>query len=222
MKSVLAWHFTGDKLRNGEAIPKQGEWLEIDGKPIMCKRGLHASRHPYDALKHAPGAALHRVRLDGTILIGNDKLVATRRKIIWTLPPEIMQPLMWDFVRYCARSVLHLWDAPDVVKQYLKTGDESLKAASLAASRATLRAASRDASWDASRAALWDASRDASRAASWAASGAASWDASRAAVWAASRAASQAASWDASGAAEESKHRKYILAAIIKERKANR
>ena len=210
MKSVLAWHFTGDKLRNGEAIPKQGEWLEIDGKPIMCKRGLHASRHPYDALKYAPGAALHRVSLDGTIIVGNDKLVATRRKIIWTLPPEIMQPLMWDFVRYCARSVLHLWDAPDVVKQYLKTGDESLKAASLAASRATLRAASRDASWAASRA----ASRAASQAASWDASWDTSWDASRPASW--------DASWAASRPAEKSKHRKYILAAIIKERKANR
>ena len=132
MKSVLAWHFTGDKLRNGEPIPEQGEWLEIDGDPIMCSRGLHASKHPYDALKYAPGAALHRVRLDGTILIDNDKLVATRRKIIWIVPPEIMQPLMWDFARYCARSVLPLWDAPDIVKEYLKTGDESLRDAARA------------------------------------------------------------------------------------------
>ena len=152
-RSILAWHFSGDKLRNGEPIPKQGEWLKIPEQPIMCQRGLHASRHPYDALKYAPGAALHRVRLAGTILVGDDKLVATRRKIIWTVPPEIIQPLMWDFARYCAISVLHLWDAPDVVKEYLKTGDESLQVAA----RAAANSAAKDAAKDAARAAAYSA-----------------------------------------------------------------
>jgi len=207
MKSVLAWHFTGDKLRNGEAIPKQGEWLEIDGKPIMCKRGLHASRHPYDALKHAPGAALHRVRLDGTILIGNDKLVATRRKIIWTLPPEIMQPLMWDFVRYCARSVLHLWDAPDVVKQYLKTGDESLRAAANFAACSAANSAANSAAYSAANSAAYSAANSAANYAAYSAA----YSAANSAAYSAANYAAYSAAYSA----EELDQRKYLKAAIV-------
>jgi len=185
-KSVLAWHFTGAKLHNGEPIPAQGEWLEFCGTPIMCTQGLHASLHPYDALKYAPGLNLHRVRLDGEIHKGDDKLVATRRKIIWTLPESVMQPLMWDFARHCALSVIHLWDAPDVVKQYLETGNESLRAAA--------RAAARNAAWNAAWAAAWAAARNAALN------------------------AARAAAWDTI----EGEQRKYLLSAIMDQRKATK
>ena len=28
MKKNLAWHFVGDRLRDGRPVPKDGEWLE--------------------------------------------------------------------------------------------------------------------------------------------------------------------------------------------------
>ena len=52
-----------------------------------------------------------------------------------------------------------------MVLEYLRTGDESL------------RAAARAAAWDAARAAAWDAAGAAAGAAAWAAAGAAAWDA---------------------------------------------
>ena len=30
-KSILAWHFVGAKLRNGDPVPPDGEWLEWKG-----------------------------------------------------------------------------------------------------------------------------------------------------------------------------------------------
>ena len=63
----------------------------------------------------------------------------------------------------CALDVIHLWDAPPVVKKYLKTGDESLRAAAWAAAGDAARAAAGAAAGDAARAAAW--------AAAWAAAG---------------------------------------------------
>ena len=87
-------------------------------------------------------------------------------------------------------SVIHLWDAPDVVRQYLETGDESLRDAAQAAAQVAV--------WDAAQAAR--ATRDAAQAARDAAQAAratraAAWDAARA-TRAAARAATQAAAWD--------------------------
>ena len=82
------------------------------------------------------------------------------------------------FARECASDVLHLWDAPQVVKDYLATGDESI------------RTAAWTAAWTAAGAAAGDAAR------------AAAWTAARAAEGAAARAAARAAAWAAAGAAE--------------------
>jgi hypothetical protein len=93
------------------------------------------------------------------------------------------------FARRVALDVIHLWDAPPIVKEYLETGDESKRAAAWAAAR--------DAAWDAARDAAWAAARDAARAAAWAAAWDTAWDA----AWAASRAAARDAARDASMAA---------------------
>ncbi len=47
----------------------------------------------------------------------------------------------------CASSVVHLWDAPEVARQYLATGEESLREAATAArsAAATARSAARSA-----------------------------------------------------------------------------
>lgn len=147
MNTRTGYHFTGDTLRNGEPLPKIGEWLEFKGEVVPCQSGLHMSEHPFDALKYAPGNLLHHVILGGEMVSHCDdnvidKWCGSRRKILATINAEKM---LRDFTRWNALNVIHLWKAPDIVKKYLETGDESL------------RAAARDAAW----AAAWAAARDA-------------------------------------------------------------
>jgi hypothetical protein len=204
---VKAYHFVGDTLRDGRPIPKNGEWLEHDGEIVICSSGLHASECPFDALQFATGNTLCLVEMDGDIQRQPDKLVAHRRKIIKRIDAE---PLMREFARWSALQVIELWNAPDVVRQYLTTGDESLRDAA----RDAARAAARDAAW----AAAWDAARDAARDAAWAAA----WDAARAAArdaaWAAAWAAARAAARDAARAAarddQRDRFRKMVDAAF--------
>ena len=67
-KTVRAWHFVGDTLRDGSPIPADGVCLEYKGALRMCESGLHASRHPFDALQYAPGNALCLVECGGEIV----------------------------------------------------------------------------------------------------------------------------------------------------------
>ena len=162
---MLAWHFLhkGGLLRDGHSPPPDGEWLEYDGPIMPCKSGLHASEHPFDALTYAPGAILCRVELEGELQSHGeptDKWVGRRRKIVWR---HDATPLLREFARWCASQVLHLWYAPQVVKDYLATGDKSLRDAAWAAARDAASAAAMDAAsaaaWAAARAAAWDAQR---------------------------------------------------------------
>ena len=200
----MAWHFTNGKLRDGQDVPADGKWLHFEGKPRMCECGLHASRRVIDALQYAPGQTVHRVVVkDIADENKNDKLVASSRLILWR--HELPDDLLRQFARECALSVIDLWDAPAVVREYLETGDEKLRAAARDAARGAARdaawdaargaawAAARDAAWDAARGAAWAAARDAARDAARGAARDAAWDAARGAAWAAAR----DAAWDA-------------------------
>ncbi len=149
--STLAWHFVGDTLRDGSPIPDNGAVLQHEGPLEMCASGLHASKRIRDALWYAPGGTICRVRLSGERLGDADKIVAAERKIIWRVNGE---DLLREFARACALDVIDLWDAPDIVREFLETGNEELRAAA----------------WDAAWAAAWDAARDAAWAAVWASS----------------------------------------------------
>ena len=166
LKKNLAWHFVGATLRDGSPIPPDGKWLVFDGKCVMCESGLHASRNPFDALQFAPGATLCLVQIDGIEGEQSDKIVCRRRKIIARMDAT---ELCRYFAAQAALSVAHLWDAPDVVLDFLMTGDESLRVAAGVAARDAARDAAwhaaRDAAWDAARVAAWDAARDAARGA---------------------------------------------------------
>jgi len=168
---IEAWWFSsGKKLPYGDGrIIKIGRTHKVKGNIELCKNGLHASRKLLDALGHAGGSVIWRVELSGKIKKDTDKLCASSR--LYLEGGIDISDCLRKFARMCALDVIHLWDAPKVVVDFLKTGDEKLRAAS--------RAASKDS-------ASWAASCDTSRAASWAAS------------WNASRAASCAASWNAS------------------------
>ena len=179
MKKNLAWHFVGEKLRDGRPVPADGEWLEYKGSLVLCESGLHWSRQPFDALQYAPAATLCLVEIGGEIVEkkGDDKGISSRRKIIARMDAT---ELLRYFARMQALSVIHLNEDicnSEVVCDYLMTGDESLRAAAWAAAwaaaRDAARAAARAVAWDAARAAAWDAAWDAARAAAWAAARAA-------------------------------------------------
>ena len=145
---MKAWHFVGEKLRNGEPVPPDGKWLRWNGPLEMCKTGLHASVEPFDALRYAPGPVLCLVEVSGEIVKGNDKLVCSQRKIICRMDATEM---LHYFARMQALSVIHLYPngTDDVVFDYLMTGDEALRAAAWDASCAAI--ASGAATWDAAR-----------------------------------------------------------------------
>lgn len=173
--TTMAWHFVGDTLRDGRPVPPDGEWLVHEGVVVMCKSGLHASRDPFDALRYAPGPILCRVECRGVFREDEDKLVCSERRIVQRA--DATEALRY-FARMQALSVIHLWtaDPPDVVLDYLMTGDESARAAAWDAGRA--------AAWTGARAAAW-AAWAATRAAAGKRPSAAAWDAAQAAAWSA-------------------------------------
>ena len=162
---MLAWYFAPDdrKLRYGDSRKvRQGVAHKVEGPLALCKRGLHASISLRDALSYAPGSVLCRVRLSGAVVKGKDKACATERTYLRVAKAD---KALAEFARKCALRVVHLWKAPEVVVRYLKTGDESIRAAAYAAAYAAVRdAAARDAR-AAARAAAHAAARAAARAA---------------------------------------------------------
>jgi hypothetical protein len=134
---IRAWHFVGNTLRDGSPVPPDGVWLKHRGVLRMCESGLHASLQPFDALQYAPGSTLCLVDCGGHIYEGDDKLVCSRRRIVCRMDATEM---LHYYTRMRALSVIHLWNAPDVVLDFLMTGDESLQDAAQVAAHAAERA----------------------------------------------------------------------------------
>jgi len=155
---MLAYHFTRDKLRDGRPVPPVGEWLEHEGEIDPCVCGLHASEHPFDALRYSPGNMLHRVALEGDLQPHGDppdKWAGRRRRILATIDAE---PLLREFARWCAIQVIDLWAAPPIVREYLETGDECRREAAREAAREAGAAGEAAwAAWAAAWAAAWEA-----------------------------------------------------------------
>jgi hypothetical protein len=216
-ESVMGWHFTGPTLRDGRPIPVVGEWLIHAGPVVMCESGLHASRKALHALDYAPGLIVHRVECEDVVAEDSTKLVCRRRRIAGTVDGPVAEQILRRFARQCALSVIDKWDAPDIVRRYLVTGDESIRAAARDAAgeaawaaagdaaRAAAWEAARDAAGDAAGEAARDAAGEAARDAAGEAARAAARDAARdaagEAAWAAARAAARAAAWAAARAA---------------------
>jgi hypothetical protein len=194
----LYWHFLPDDgyLRFGtkeKVKVKHTLMLPPDTKLIPCKIGFHASKRALDALQYSPGSIICRVTLHGEkIPHGNpiDKYCAHGRTVLQMANAE---EVLRIFARKCALSVIHLWNAPQIVIDYLNTGDEKLRDAAWTAAGAVAWTVAWTAAWTAARTAAWAAARDAARAAA----GAAAWTAARTAAWAAAWAAAGAAAGDA-------------------------
>ena len=162
---MIAYHFTGDTLRDGRPVPAIGEKLIHTGEIVWCKSGLYASPKPHQALRYAPGKWLHRVECGQNEREDGDKFVCRERTILQTIDAE---HLMRRFAADQALSVAHLWDMPDVVREYLTTLDDSLRAAARNAAWAAAEAAARNAAWAAAVVAAQAAADAAARAAAWA------------------------------------------------------
>ena len=166
---IDAWWFEpadGRLQFNDGRKPIKGRTHKVKCEPVLCESGLHASVRLIDALQYATSDVVWRVQLGGTIVHGNDKCAATERKYIHRIDIE---PELFQFSRWSALQVIHLWDAPAVVREFLETGNDAL------------RAAAWDAAGDAARAAAGAAARAAARAAA----GDVAWAAARDAAWAA-------------------------------------
>ncbi len=119
-------------FEDGRIVRSGKTYRAPKGKIDLCRHGMHASLRAIDALsyKHGVGLVVCRVRVSGWVVHGNDKLVGRSRRVLWMAQAD---PTLREFARWCAREALHLWDAPKVVRDYLETGDESLRAAARAA-----------------------------------------------------------------------------------------
>ena len=168
---MKAWHFLSSDMRLANGDKRKASvyaTLHYAGPLKLCQSGLHASARLIDALSHAPGPMLCRVKLGGEIIKGSDKVVASERTVLWALD---VSDTLRRFARLCALDVVHLWDAPPVVLRSLRTGDDIDRDATYDEARSVARsaadAAAYDAAYDAAYAATYDAAYDAADAAAW-------------------------------------------------------
>jgi len=178
MKNYNAYHFVGDALRDGSPIPENGVKLVYPGAIGLGYSGYHASQKPWQALEYAQGNTLCRVYCGGNLISSDDKIVCTERTIVSRIDAE---QLLRSFARKCALDVVHIWDAPDIVVKYLKSGDETLRGAALSLLSASW-ITSRDAAWAAWRSIAWVDAWVAAIDAAWASARASSWTGPRAAA----------------------------------------
>ena len=224
-RTMLGWWFANNRgvLPHGDGrTVVVGATLTVRGVIVPCANGLHAAAHVFDALSYAPGSTLYRVRLGGVIRAHGqpvDKYAASKRTYLGRINAEV---LLRQFARACAlRAVERHWPGvPQVVVDYLRTGDESKRAAAKDAARdaawAAAWAAARDAAWAAASAAASAAARDAASAAARDAARDAAWAAAWDAASAAARDAARAAAWDAARDAEVQWQR-VLLAKLVRE-----
>lgn len=215
---MKAWHFAPDSghLRYAPETPETlivpGRTFRVDPEKLhACNHGLHASARITDALRYAPGSTISRVTLGGKIVRRDNKLVASERTHISVLPATMGDTVLRDFARRCALDAIHLWDAPDVVLRYLRTGDDALRTVARDAVRDAVRGAAWDASWGVARDAAWAAARDAAWDATWDAAGNAAWDA----AWAAGWAAGWEAPWGAARETAKDKQNRRLTSMVV-------
>ncbi len=202
MKTVKGWWFSeGYKLPYGDGrIIKLGKTHKIKGEIIPCENGLHASKRIIDALDYAPGSIIWNVELSGRVIKRKDKLCASSRKYL--AGGVDCSEVLRKFARVCALEVVDKWDAPQVVIDYLKTGDESIRPAAWSAARFATWSAARYAAESTARFATWSAAFSAAESTS------AAWAAARSA---AEYAAGTAAEYTARSAAENVQNKRLTV-----------
>jgi hypothetical protein len=188
-KHMYYFSASDKRLRYGDGREViEGITHTVEGPPVLCEHGLHASTRIIDALSYMPGPYLWIVELGGEVVHGDDKAVATERTYFRGAD---MTEVLREFARRQALINIELirpyTDKSDLIYDWLTTGNENMRDAAADAARAAA-----DAVYAAARAARAAAYAAAARAAVYAAV----YAAARAAVYAAADAA-DAASADA-------------------------
>jgi hypothetical protein len=119
------------EIRVGETLTVETTKYDL----MLCEYGLHACPRLWDCLDYAQGTVICKVTLGDTIIApaNENKVVSNARTVIAMTTAAEGERILREFARWCALQVIHLWDAPDVVRRYLETGDESLRDAAGAA-----------------------------------------------------------------------------------------
>ena len=163
---VKAWHFLPSDRRLGYGDGRKvikGRTVTVNGKPVMCRNGLHGSIRIIDALRYSRGPFICRVEIGGDVIHDTDKLCGTSRKCLWWLDGT---NILHEFACRVAEQALEdaqvtderLWAAITAKRRWLKgeiTDDQ------LAAAREAAWYAARDAAWYAAWCAACDAARNA-------------------------------------------------------------
>ena len=162
----LAWHFLAEGLKayNGYQV-EVGKVHVHEGKLEPCRSGLHASTRLIDALKYATGPIISFVECSGEFVDHGDptdKFVCRKRRALWAFDASEQ---LFAFARSCAQSVLHLWEAPQAVKDFLETGNSDLRSAAWSAAGSAAWSAAGGAAWSAARGAAESAARSAAESA---------------------------------------------------------
>ena len=154
MKSVLAWHFIKpDKKERFEPYRKivKGKTLTCDPNKLeMCSYGLHASANPLHALQYLDweDAIICRVKLSGKMIVGNDKICAEKRTVLWMAKCD---RALHEFAVWCAEQCLSEFE-----KEYPE--DKRLSLA-IEAKKKWLKGLITDGELDAASSAAWSAER---------------------------------------------------------------
>ena len=160
-----------------------GKSHSVKDTPELCAHGLHASPTILQALQYAPGPVLYAVEVTRHIDTQADKFCGQRRKYL--RGGYNISSVLRKFARDCALSVAHLWEMPNVVREFLTTGDETLRYAA--------RSAAESDAWSAARSAAESAAWSAAESAAWSAAQSAAWYA----AWYAAESAARYAAWSA-------------------------
>jgi len=190
---IEAWHFLPSDRRlmyEPHTFVYPGVTLKTEQPPVLCECGFHASRRLIDALYYAPGPMLCRVKIGGKIIEDYDKLVGTERTVLWMANADEM---LFQFAQFQALSIIDKWDAPEVVKQFLKTGNPLLRSAAWSAASSAIESTAWSAAWNAAR----SAARSAARITAWSAADSAAWSAAWSAAESAASSAIKSAAWSA-------------------------
>ena len=119
----MSRHENGRRLP-GDPVAIGGQVTLIGGRIVPCKWGLHGSERLLDALGYSPcdTPVIGYCEFGGTIKRETDKLAARSRTVLLALDEAQSETVLRTHARWSALTVLHLWEAPDVVVRYLVTG----------------------------------------------------------------------------------------------------
>jgi len=166
--SKTYWHFAA--IQDGKPVMRDGTMIEPGKryevpKAVICESGFHGSARAIDALQYAPGPWVSKRDID-EVIRGDDKVCGPA--CVHTEGFDATE-ILRKFARLCALDVIDLWDSPEIVVRYLKTGDESIRIAARYAAMTAAIAAARAAEMYTEMYAATDVTRYAARAAATAA-----------------------------------------------------